>query len=452
VKINVRPFALTLAALAGAAWGSPVLAQTTAPPPRPTKGLFANSKPTTSGQSLNLNVTFLEAYDDDVLTESGPTITPTAPPLSGYYSMLQTAVDFGWHGQKTQVAVTGSSALRYYNDLQEVKTASSSVGAGFATNLGQRTRWSFNQTAVYSPSYFYGLFPSSTPVQPGDLPVTADPNYTLNSQESYSYATSTSVSHGFSQRGSLAVSGDFTYTDFVQQIANRRDLRTFRVRTEYSRSFSRNSAFKIGYRFQRGDMGVTGFGESNEHGIDVGIATSHPLSATRRATFAFSFGSSAVEVPDVLLTGLLQDATLRTDYRVSADVTAGYQLNRTWQTRATYRRGLDYVPSLAAPIFADSANVLLEGLFTPRIGFNLGGGYSNGKSVLRTASTYVTYTGDVRLRYALTRRWGVFAEYLYYFYDFSGSSVLALPPGMSPGLERNGVHVGLTLWTPLLGR
>src|SRR4029450_6546098 len=135
--------------------------------------------------------------------------------------------------------------------------------------------------------------------------------------------------------------------------------------------------------------------------------------------FAFSFGSSAVEVPDVLLTGLLQDATLRTDYRVSADVTAGYQFNRTWQTRATYRRGLDYVPSLAAPVFADSASVLLEGLFTPRIDFNLGGGYSNGKSVLRIASTYVTYTGDVRLRYALTRRWAVFAEYLYYFYDFS---------------------------------
>jgi hypothetical protein len=223
------------------------------------------------------------------------------------------------------------------------------------------------------------------------------------------------------------------------------------VRTEYSRNFSRNSAFKVAYRFQRGDVGQTGFGKSNEHGFDAGVTTSHPLSATRRATFSFSLGSSAAGVPDNLVTGIV-DTHLSTVYRVSADVTAGYQFNRTWQTTASYRRGLDYVPSLTAPVFADSVSALLSGLFTSRVDFALNGGYSNGKSALRSASTYVTYTGDVRLRYALTRHWAVFTEYLYYFYDFSEASVLLLPPGTSPRLQRNGVRAGLTLWAPVLGR
>jgi hypothetical protein len=399
---------------------------------------------------LNLNVTFLEAYDDDV-TDAGPGIGSNISQLSGYYSMLSAGADYAWQGRKTQVGITGSSALRYYDDLQAVKLAGSSVGAGFSTNLTQRTKWSLNQTLAYSPSYFYGLFPATTPPEVGDLPSTADPNYTLNSQASYSYGTSTTVSHGFSQRGALAFTGDFGYTDFVQFVADRRNLRTFGARAEYSRNFSRHSAVRLAYRFRRGDLGLAGFGLTNEHGVDVGITSSRPLSATRRATFSFSLGSSALEMPDSLVTGT-QDGRLSTVYRVAADMSAGYEFNRTWVARATYRRGLDYVPSLTVPVFGDSISASLEGLFTRRADFNLSGAYSNGKSALRGLSTYSTYTGDVRLRYAFSRHWAVFTEYLYYFYDFTGASILLLPPGTSPGLERNGVRVGLTLWAPVVGR
>ena len=61
-----------------------------------------------------------------------------------------------------------------------------------------------------------------------------------------------------------------------------------------------------------------------------------------------------------------------------------------------------------------------------------------------------TYTGDVRLRYALTRTFAAYVEYLYYFYDSRGSVPIA--PGIPAGLERNGVRAGLTLRVPALRR
>ena len=41
-------------------------------------------------------------------------------------------------------------------------------------------------------------------------------------------------------------------------------------------------------------------------------------------------------------------------------------------------------------------------------------------------------------------------EYLYYFYDFGEGTPLLV--GIPPGLERNGVRAGFTLWMPALRR
>ena len=53
-------------------------------------------------------------------------------------------------------------------------------------------------------------------------------------------------------------------------------------------------------------------------------------------------------------------------------------------------------------------------------------------------------------RYPLNSVFAVFAEYLYYFYDFRQSAQLA--PNVPVGLERNGVRAGLTLRVPILPR
>jgi len=109
------------------------------------------------------------------------------------------------------------------------------------------------------------------------------------------------------------------------------------------------------------------------------------------------------------------------------------------------------VAGLSEPISADRGSVSVEGLLTRRVDVLASAGYSNGESALnRQRSTFDTYTSDVRLRYALTRTFAAYVEYLYYFYDSRGSTPIA--PGGSSGLERKGVRTGLTLLVPALRR
>jgi hypothetical protein len=138
-------------------------------------------------------------------------------------------------------------------------------------------------------------------------------------------------------------------------------------------------------------------------------------------------------------------------HRLSGQVTVGYEFARTWKAAAIYRRGIDYVAGLSEPISADRGTVSIEGLLGRRVDVFASAGYSNGQSALSfEGSTFDTYTGEVRLRYALTRTFAAYVEYLYYFYDSRGSTPIA--PGISSGLERKGVRTGLMLRVPALRR
>jgi hypothetical protein len=450
---NATSIARLLLSVAGAlaASASPIFAQ--APPSdRAFRGLFAAPVGPPARQTMNLTLTFTEAYDQDVLAEGGAGPNSGVPSLSGYSSMLTARTEYTRHGRRTQLGITAASDLRYYAPLKTVRSTSGSVGLGVSTSLPGGATWLFNQTVAYSPSYLYGLFPGPPSGNPGGLPSPAAPDYNVNDVASYSYGTSTTLTHGLTKRGSLSISGDFRFTDFLHETVGRTDLTSFGVRGEFSRGVGRNSSAKFGYRLRSGDSGFVSGGSTVEHGLEVGIETARRLSESRRATFRLTLGPSTVNVPAAAIGTPAGQPNLqnRRLYRVSGDAAVGYQFGRTWQTRATYSRGLEYVPGLTAPVLTGGVTGSVDGLLSRRVDLSISGGYSNGNSALQAGSSFATYTGDVRLRYALTRTWALYTEYLYYYYDFSGTTQLA--PGLPPHLERNGVRAGLTLWLPLLNR
>ena len=61
---------------------------------------------------------------------------------------------------------------------------------------------------------------------------------------------------------------------------------------------------------------------------------------------------------------------------------------------------------------------------------------------------YSTTMAAASYQVALTRSTALFAQYDFNHYLFD--KTVALPPGMSRGLDRNGARVGLNLWLPLL--
>jgi hypothetical protein len=137
--------------------------------------------------------------------------------------------------------------------------------------------------------------------------------------------------------------------------------------------------------------------------------------------------------------------------QATGEATFAYQINRTWTTNVSFRRSLEYVPELSAPVMADGFAAGLQGMFTRRLDFSGGVGYSSGASAMnRNQSQFDTYTGAGRVRFAFTPRLAAYLEYVYYYYDFSGATSLA--PGLPPTLERNGIRGGLTVLLPAVGR
>jgi hypothetical protein len=182
------------------------------------------------------------------------------------------------------------------------------------------------------------------------------------------------------------------------------------------------------------------------HDIGLGADYSRALSRSRRTRLGFTFGSSVMEAP---LPGQTFGPTGR-QIHARANVLLTHRAGRTWTARAAYTRGAQFVEQVSAPVVSDGVTLSTEGFINRRTDLTASVAYSAGSFVDRPDSAFETYTASARVRTGLTRKVAVFAEYLYYFYDFQRGALLfdALPLRVG----RNGVRVGLTLWVPVIGK
>jgi hypothetical protein len=88
---------------------------------------------------------------------------------------------------------------------------------------------------------------------------------------------------------------------------------------------------------------------------------------------------------------------------------------------------------------------------TRRLDVLVSAGYARAESILNAETlSFDSYTGEIGVRYAVSRTIALNAGYLYYYYDVERGVLLA--PGMPPNLERHGVRVGFTFWKSALRR
>jgi hypothetical protein len=437
---------------------TPAAAQSTGSD-RPFRGLFGGRETRPATQTLNVAATAVEAYDDNLLAEGG-SVFPGAATRSGSYTLIQGSTEYAGGNRTIQVGANLVSAWRYYAQSQDGASGSYSGGAGISANLPRRTSVSLNQTAAYSPSYLFGLFPALQDPELGQAQAVA-PDYAVNDQSSYSYGSTLTLTHGLTRRSSLTFTGDYTLTDFLSEAVNALpDRRSISGRIAFSRSVGRYASFKAGYRQRVGEFGTTeqGVEEATERGVDFGFEFSRVLSATRRARFSFGFGVTEMTAAVDQILGVplpVPEEPASADanpqlYSWLADIGVLYPLGRTWQARGTYRRSLEYIPQLTDPVFTDALSASVDGMLTRRLDLALAASVTTGDSALYSTPSFDTYTASVRSRFALARTTAVYVEYLYYFYDFRGNEALA--PGLPPTLERNGVRAGLTFFMPAFRR
>jgi hypothetical protein len=246
-------------------------------------------------------------------------------------------------------------------------------------------------------------------------------------------------------RATLTGTGEYHYIDRLREHALWQDVSDYALRGRYDHNVTQNTALNAQLRYRSGFFGYVATGLTTEVGIDIGMNHSRAISATRYTSYRFNVGVSGADVPESA-TGV---SGFQRQYFFTGDFSFNTQLSRTWEARAYVRRGLEYISDLPEPVFSDGVSVEAEGLLSRRVDVSLIAAYSTGQSLLDPNSLqFDTYTGDVRIRFALTRSLAIFAKYLYYYYEFRGRAQLLI--GMPPGLERNGARVGLTLWVPAL--
>ena len=94
-----------------------------------------------------------------------------------------------------------------------------------------------------------------------------------------------------------------------------------------------------------------------------------------------------------------------------------------------------------------SGTVSVEGLLTRRLQLTATAASVNGASAIDQLSRLDSSTANARLRYAFTRMFAVYGEYVYVAYDFGERETLA--PNLPRTFDQHGIRVGIMLWKPV---
>jgi hypothetical protein len=303
-----------------------------------------------------------------------------------------------------------------------------------------------DQSAAYSPSYLYQLFPGED-LSLGEA-IPANPEYQILATDSYSYRTQAALSFGSARGTQVTTSGGFNRTDFQEETRSRFDLEVVEAGVRVSRRLAPSRALSGGYKYRSGEFGLGG--PTTEHQLSIGIDYSPALSRTRRATFALEVSPTRVSIPASTLR-IDTDQVKAQVLRMSAQANVSYPFKLNWRAAARYRRSVEYLSVLGQPVMSDGARLEVAGLLARPLDLTISAAYATAASVLALGSRDLqTYTGQANIRYALKRSFALYSEYVYYYYDLRGQA------GFSPALpglyEQHGVRVGAAVFLEPLGR
>jgi hypothetical protein len=310
--------------------------------------------------------------------------------------------------------------------------------------LPRRTTFEINQTAAYSPSFFYRLFPVvGIPALGEAVPPAQD--YRLDEHQSFSFASRVAVAAGSMRGTRVSFSAERSLTDWQQQTVERPNLDVLTGRANLSRGFGRTGVLSAEYEYREGEFGYGA--NTREQRLRVGAEFSPALSISRRAVFRFNLAPSVLEIPESAVNVIATGAV----YRLEGDVSAEYPVSLDWSFGGSYRRGFEYVPMLRSPVFNDAMRLELAGLMGRHVDVSASAGYVLGRSALSLdTQRFNAYTGTVRARYAVARSVALYTEYLYYHYDLRRQRALA--PSLPPVYDQHGVRAGLMVWNRAVGR
>jgi hypothetical protein len=413
-------------------------------------GLFGATRPDTPDR-FNFLGDIAEGYETELPPEFRSRLSQNDLQSGGFSTLFVGSADYAHNGRLVQFGASGLTAYKYYQRIDRLAAVSHTVGVGATVALPKQFALQVNQTAAYAPSYLYGLFPVETLLAPGNA-ILADPDYRTDESASQSYATNVSLAFTPARGTKIAATADYRHTKFDRHTGSRFDNTFYATGANFSRSVSRNVNLTAAYQYRTAEFRADEL--TREHSGTVGVQYSRPLSRTRRVTYRLDVAPASLEIPQDIVNEIavregLDLTTLDARvFRFQVEGGVDYDVRLNWKLTADYRRGVEYLAVLTEPIFADGVRVALTGLITRRIDLSSSAGYASGEStVYGGANGLNTYTGNVRLRYAVKQPLAVYSEYLFYQYDLRGHARIA--PDLPAVFKQHVIRVGVMLFASL---
>ena len=264
------------------------------------------------------------------------------PESIGRSSMLTNGVEYGWTGRPVQVEASATGSLRYYPAVDEIRIVNGSALVAVTAPLPARSVVAFSQTAAYTPSYLYSLFPPLGGAALGEAPPPPSPDYAVNGSASYSYTTALTLAYnplGVKQPGGgrrPPANGDQGWGARTRQ-----DLTVKAVQGQYGRRLRRTVTATALYRYR------SSYSRSSDHvrqvlGNTPSTASKSACSTAGPCPRPASSPSMAASVPRPCGSrmSLKARSVTRRPYRLLGDVRVGYRFRRTWQASGSLPRQL----------------------------------------------------------------------------------------------------------------
>jgi hypothetical protein len=251
------------------------------------------------------------------------------------------------------------------------------------------------------------------------------------------YGTTVDVGQALSARSRVDMSAGYAHGVITAQSFST-VLLTGRVRHWLTRGVALYVQYQYGGKLYDQRAGAT-HGREIHPRLDGGVDYNHALSFARRTILSFSTGVAGTQDP----------GEQTTTYHLIGSAHLTREFGRTWSAGSFYGRKVEYLDVLTEALFSDSLGGVLDGSLNNRVQLKSIVGASSGRRS-SSSDNFRTYFANVQLSLGITRHLAFGADYSYARLSAPAG---ALPLDLIAGqLVRNGVHVYVKVWRPLLSR
>ncbi|HUQ87463.1 MAG TPA: hypothetical protein VM096_07890 [Vicinamibacterales bacterium] len=295
-------------------------------------------------------------------------------------------------------------------------------------------RLSIDAGGRFTRAPYFQLLPSPAFVF-GDVGLAGDP-FIAYLTDNQSVEGRAGITADYTKRSSLGISGTWTETHFLK--ASEDDFSARGFRAQWRRRMSRDLSVHVAYARDEMRQRRLGADRFMNESFDVGVdfATSLPLA--RRTTLSF-----------VTETSVLRENAGKRHFRLNGTAELAHGFKRTWRSSLSVLRATDFLPGFTAPVFSDTARASLSGYLAKRFILNAGFNATQSQIGFSNGGDYLTYSGDSRLTFAISRHYGIFGQYVYYHYRLPSTAESIVP---LPQLSRQSYAFGVRTWLPIVNK